>query len=325
MPKHSHSGFKPLSARVRAELYGQLAAMETAGLPLDKALGLLRLPRANQTRLQSMRTLVSKGVEPALAGEKSGVFTPLEANLLHAAFSAGSPAITYHRLAKRYTQSAMQAATIKSRMAMPAFVFVCSLFIQPLPGLVTGQLSVTSYFVQCFRPLVALAGILYLITALPNWLRSSSLTPIRFLIDTLRLHIPVFGSMQRRRNVRDFFESLALLLEAGIPILDALPKALDTIDISIIREAFSSIQPTVKRGTTLAQAVSEVSYIRDDRITELIRTGEESGTLPDMLFRFSTMETEAIYQLQQQIADWAPRVVYGLVIGWVTYGVLHNR
>src|SRR4051812_4717134 len=96
----SKSHPRPLAFRTRAELYTQLATMETAGLPFDKALGLLRLPRSDQPRLEAMRKLLAKGTEPASAGAKSGVFTDLEASLLHVAFSAGSPANTYHRIRK---------------------------------------------------------------------------------------------------------------------------------------------------------------------------------------------------------------------------------
>jgi hypothetical protein len=39
------------------------------------------------------------------------------------------------------------------------------------------------------------------------------------------LLVPMFGPMQARRNIRDFFDSLGLLLEAGVPMLDALPIA----------------------------------------------------------------------------------------------------
>ena len=74
----------------------------------------------------------------ATAGERSGLFTRLEARLIHAAMSSGSPAHMYGRLAECYTARAMQVATMKSRMVMPAGVFLLALIIEPLPGLASG-------------------------------------------------------------------------------------------------------------------------------------------------------------------------------------------
>ncbi len=46
---------KPLAFQVRADLFNHLAAMEKAGLPVDKGIALLRLPGAGQVRLEIPR------------------------------------------------------------------------------------------------------------------------------------------------------------------------------------------------------------------------------------------------------------------------------
>jgi general secretion pathway protein F len=161
--------------------------------------------------------------------------------------------------------------------------------------------------------------------ALPNWFRGRLSASAQFWIDAQRLRIPIFGAMRMRRNVRDFLESLALMLEAGIPMLDALSLAIDTIDNDAIRQEFSSIRPRIEQGATLAQTISNLSCIRDYRIIEFIRAGEVSGTLPEMLFRYTTMETDSIHHFHQQIADWGPRLFYGLVMLWIAYGILSSR
>ena len=132
MPTH-----KPLPYRIRAELFSQLTKMESAGLPFDRALSVLHLVEEGQERLVSMVALLKRH-DFATAGERSGLFTRLEARLIHAAMSSGSPAHMYGRLAECYTARAMQVATMKSRMVMPAGVFLLALIIEPLPGLASG-------------------------------------------------------------------------------------------------------------------------------------------------------------------------------------------
>ena len=312
----------PLAFRTRAELYTQLATMEAAGLPFDKALGLLRLPGSAQKRLQAMRKLLARRTDFCSAGEKSGVFIALEASLLRAAVSAGSPARTYRRLADYYTQRALHAKQLKSRLAMPAMVLIVALLVQPLPALVEGSLGAGVYLIHVFGPLITLACIAYLVVALLHWLRNAPVTPLRAAIDNLLPLLPLFGPMHVRHNLRDYFESLALLLEAGMPILDALPRALATIFNSAIKRVLAGVGPRIEKGASLTQAISNLPYIGNSYVIDFVQTGEASGSLPEMLFRHATAETAALQHFQQQLTDWLPRIIYAVIAGWVAYGIL---
>lgn len=319
------STFKPLAFGIRADLFTHLAAMERAGLPAQKAYALLRLPHPGQGRVEAMRKLLARGTRPALAGEKSGLFTRLEANLLDAAFAAGSPAATYRRLSDSYTLKAKQIATMKSQMALPVMVFVAALFIAPLPALAAGKLSAGGYVLQALRPLIGLAGLALLATRLPGWFERGAATPTRQVIERVLCKIPVFGAMHQRRNCRNFFESLGLLLEAGVPMFDALPKALETIQNHVIRQEFAAILPGMQDGATLADALERVALLRGSPVIAFARTGEGSGTLPEMLFRHADLESGSIALFQQQVADWLPRLFYAAIAGWMAYGILSGQ
>ena len=313
---------KPLSFQLRADLFNSLAAMEKAGLPAATALGAFRLPGTAQARLEKLRKLVSRGMDVATAGEKSALFTPLEVSLLRAALYAGSPATTYRRLADRYSQQAQQIATIKSRLLLPLLVLIIALLVQPLPSLVSGAISGGGYLVQVLRPLAVLFGLYYLATRLKIWFALVPATPTQAWIARQLTQAPLFGAMHVRRNNRDFFSSMALLLEAGIPMFDALPKAVETIGNCVIREDFSRIKPRMQQGATLAQAVEQLIYGGNAQVIGYIQTGESSGTLPEMLLRFADAETAAIQHFQQEVVAWLPRIVYGLLALWMAYSIL---
>ena len=301
---------KPLALQVRADLFNGLATMEKAGLPLSQALAVLRLPGKAQARMEKMKQLTARGVDIASAGARSGLFSPFEVNLVRAAQQAGSPASTYRRLAERYSQQAQQRATLKSRLSMPIFVLVFALCVQPLPSLVAGTISGWGYALQILRPLALLAGAAYLIHRFKT----------RFVRYTMQL--PLFGAMQVRQANREFFAGMALLLEAGIPMFDALPKAVDTIDNDVIRRDFSNLKRRMTRGATFTQAVEELHYLGNDQVIGFIQTGETSGTLPEMLWRFVAAETQAIVHWQQEMIAWLPRIIYTLIVLWMAYGML---
>lgn len=310
--------FTDLSIRTRAGLFTQLATLGKAGLPVDKAFGLLRLDSRAQPRVEVARKLL-RGGNAAFAGEKSGLFTRLETTLVRAALLAGSPERTYQRLADYYTQRTMQTSAMKSRLVAPLFILIAAVFIQPLPGVFSGAIGIGSYLLHAVGPLVVIGGGVRLAMMLPGWFRHS---PMQAPIDNMLPHLPLVGALHVRHNVRDFFESLALMLEAGIPLLDALPSALDTMENSAIRREFARIKAKIEKGATFAQAISGFSYIGQAHVVDFVKTGEESGTLPEMLFRHAAMETSAINETGRQISIWVPRGVYLLIVLWIAYGLI---
>jgi general secretion pathway protein F len=310
---------EPLPLRTRAELYNQLAAMETAGLPPDKAFGLLRVDRTAQPRVEMARKLLARGLDPAQAGEKSRLFSKLEVALVGATLAAGSPARTYRRLGELYTARAAQLASFKSRLLLPGFVMLVALLVGPLPNLVLGKIGLLGYVWQAVCPLFVIAAVAKLARALPCWLGDGS---ARQWADALLPRLPLFGRVVVRTNARDFFETLALLLEAGVPMLGALPKAEDAVQNSLIRRQYEQLLPAIEAGAPLAQALLAVRALGDERVLTFVQTGEAAGTLPEMLFRHADIETGAINHFYEQVAVWAPRVLYGLLMLWMAARLL---
>ena len=130
--------------------------------------------------------------------------------------------------------------------------------------------------------------------------------------------------MEVRRNLRNFFDSLALLLEAGVPILEALPSALDTVRNQALRSQLSQIKPRIEAGTSFGQALAGLPLFGRTQAYELIRTGEASGALPRVLLRYSEAETAAIDRFDDLVVEWIPRLVYTSTALLIGYGLIHS-
>ena len=314
----------PIAIQVRATMFVHLAAMEKAGLPADKSFAHLQLPAAFQPRVVATRKLITRGKDIATAGFTSGLFSEIEYQLLRAATDAGSPALTYQRLAQRYEQKARAASQIKSRLALPTLMLLAALLIQPLPALVAGSITGSAYLWGVIRPFLALAGLFFV--GRFSWKRlqnqTDKPTSIQISLTKLLASLPVIGTLLVQANVRDFYENLALLLEAGVPMLDALPKATKTVSLCTIRTDFAQLLPHVTRGAPLSQAVVNLHYKTKNPAHPYIQTGEASGTLPEMLLRFADGESETVAQRQAMLAEWLPRLVYGAVAAWMAYQIL---
>jgi len=300
---------KPLPHRVRADLFLQLSRMERAGITYDRAAAMMALQAPAAMRVKAFQALAARGIDAAKAGEQSGLFTRLESRLIRAALNAGSPAPTYERLAEYHTQRAMQWTTIKSRLALPVFVLGIALLVQPLPALITGAIGLAGYAWQ----VIATALVVVALAVVLRW---------------LAMHggrgVPIYGPIFVRTNLRDFFESLALMLEAGVPMIEALPAAIDTATDDGIRRELNRVRRGVENRETFAGALAGVSYLQGSPALALAHTGEQSGTLPEMLMRYAAMETQAIMNFYEQVAAWLPRIVYLLVSLKIAAGILSS-
>jgi general secretion pathway protein F len=308
---------KPLPYAIRADLFLQLYRLEAAGLPYDRAVATMALPSPGAQRLKAMQALSTRGIDAAKAGEKSGLFTALESRLIRAALNAGSPAPTYQRLAEYYSQRARQWAAIKSRLTLPAVVLAIALLVQPLPALVSGAIGVKGYAWQVTWPVLLIGAIVVVL----RWLGSQGGDAKG---KSLYQKVPFYGPIFVRSNLRDFFDSLSLMLEAGVPTLEALPAAIETVSDGDIRRELARVRQRVEHQETFATALQGVSYLQGSRVLAFAHTGEESGKLPEMLMRHAAMETEDIGRFYEQLAAWLPRIVYALVAIKIVVGIFSS-
>src|SRR5215469_16653693 len=112
----------PLNFTVRADLFGQLAALEEAGLPFDRVLEIVHLPASADARLKATRKSIRLGLGIAEAGLRSGLFTPLEASLVRTATFSGSPERTYRLIAEQCARRAARIKALKSRLTIPGIM-----------------------------------------------------------------------------------------------------------------------------------------------------------------------------------------------------------
>ncbi len=316
---------RPLPLAARANLFAHLATMEQAGLPADKAFALLRLPAAGQARLDAARKLIARGVDIADAGLRSGLFSHVEARCVRAALHAGSPLATYRRLAASHAERVQLASTFKARMLVPLLILFIALSLRPLPSLIVGTIGMSHYLAQVGLPLLALAAIYRLAAELPRW-RDTLATPEAGLhIEAALLRIPLIGTLIERTNLRDFVEHLAILLEAGVPMFEALPLAQETMSSSAIRAAHAGVVDAVRAGATLSGALRKTRHHGSGHLTDVVLAGEQSGRLPEALFRHAASESAALSLQYAQLAAWLPRLLYALLLAWIGYSILSSK
>lgn len=309
---------------VKADLFGQLAAMEEAGLPFERVLEIAHVPLNEQARLEAARKWIRLGLGIADAGRRSGLFTPLEAILVRTATLSGSPARTYRLMADQCARRAARMKAVKSRMTLPGIMIAVAIILGPVPNLVTGSLTLTAYVAKHLLPWAGVAVTALVLRELVHRRQPAAPSSWRIRLDGILPLVPMFGPMEVRRNLRDFFDCVALLLEGGVPILQALLPALDTVRNQALRLQLARIKPQIEAGMSFGQAVAGLSLFGCTQANGLIRTGEASGALPRMLLRYTEAETAAIDRFDDLVAEWIPRLAYTSAALLAGYAVIRS-
>ena len=97
-------------------------------------------------------------------------------------------------------------------------------------------------------------------------------------------HRALFGTQRvPRRELINFCFHLEHLTRAGVPILEGLTDLRDSVDHPRFREVMAGLIEGIEGGLTLSQAMSAHPEIFSQVFGNLIRAGEASGQLPDVL------------------------------------------
>lgn len=86
-----------------------------------------------------------------------------------------------------------------------------------------------------------------------------------------------------RRDVISFLFQLEMLMRAGVPILTALGDMRDAADSPDGRNLSGGLYEKIEAGATLADAIAGYPGVFSEVIINLIRAGEATGQLPDVL------------------------------------------
>lgn len=114
---------------------------------------------------------------------------------------------------------------------------------------------------------------------------------------------------------------LAVLVGAGIPLVDALTALVDQVEHEKLKRILGDVKQRVNEGASLADALGMHPKVFGDLFVNMIRAGEHSGALEIVLVRLAEF-TESQARLRSKIAGTMAYPVAMMVIGTVIMGIL---
>ena len=105
--------------------------------------------------------------------------------------------------------------------------------------------------------------------------------------DSVKRSVAARSRKVSRTELITFCFHLSQLLKAGVNIIEALTDLRDTVDNPGFRQVIASLLEDIEGGLKLSDAMANHAYCFDDVFVALVRAGEQSGQLTEVLDELS--------------------------------------
>jgi type IV pilus assembly protein PilC len=318
----------------------QFATMTASGMSLLRSLAILEEQTSSpklKTAIGEIRTDVASGISlSASMGKHDRVFPRLMIAMIRAGEAGGMIDRALEQIADSLEKDTALRGKIKSAMTYPAivlsftFVLIAAvlIFIVPifenmfknlggqLPG-ITQFLVDASHNMWWIGPLIIIVGVSSTVFYKQQSRRSAD---FRLKVDKLKLRMPVFGSLFRKLAMSRFARNLGLLLNVGVPVMQALTVVGETTGNEVINMAMKDVQSAVRDGNPMSSAMRHHT-IFPAMVTQMIEVGEESGQISQMLDKVADFYDREVDSAAESLtASIEPIMV--LVMGAVVGGMV---
>lgn len=339
---------RPMSTRVPnaavESFTRELANLLAAGLPLSRALHLLRREAAHP----GARNVWSHIHDDVVGGEPLAdalskwpkPFSKVYVAMVRAGEAGGFLHVVLQQIADFRTREQDLKGKVKAAMVYPCvlgvlatgvLVFLLTFFIPTFSGIfkdfggnlpmLTQIIVGASHWLKSYGLLLAAGA-----AAVIFGLRQAAATEAgQRTMENALLHIPVVGKVVARFALVRFCRMLGTLVGAGVPLVASLRVAKEALGNQTLADAIAHATEEVQRGAPLSRSLAENALLFPASVVEMIAVAEETGRLDKELVRISVAyEGELDRSLRMLVALAEPMLLFVMasLIGTVVVGML---
>ncbi|MCE5328270.1 MAG: type II secretion system F family protein, partial [Planctomycetaceae bacterium] len=293
-----------VSSKLLTQMTRQLSTLIEAGLPILRSLRILeeqQKPGSLRVALRMVGDDVESGttLSEAMARHPKA-FTALYTNMIRAGELGGVLEVVLKRLADFMEKSEALKKKVVSAMIYPAAVITFSVLIVTMIMIVVvpkfqdiftkmgkNLPLITEILITASKFVVNGGWAIILLSPLAIWgalklIRSSAGGALA--LDSVKLRIPIMGTIVSKTSVARFARTLGTLLSAGVPILEALNITRSTCGNMVFANALGKVHDGIREGESFAEPLRHTKVV-EPMVVNMIDVGEETGELDNMLER----------------------------------------
>jgi type IV pilus assembly protein PilC len=283
-------------------VFGQeLAALLKAGLPLFQSLDVMLERQKDpvfRRSLTAIREKVKGGTALSDAIKAEGdLYPPIFSASLVAGERSGSLEtvlrrfVQYLRLSQALKKKAITAATYPMVLIVVMVSIIGILLVKVIPQFQDFYGSFGVELPLQTRVLMGLSigvrdNFLWIVLGLAAAVVVTILWSRRegsgLVLDRLLLRIPYLGGLMRMYATSQLARTLSTLLAGGLPLLNALEVAAESIGNRAMAAAVTAATPQIREGRSLTVALESTGMLENLTI-EMVKVGEQTGALGEML------------------------------------------
>ena len=317
----------------------ELLALVRAGLPIIQSFDIL-LERQKNARfkeiLAEIREKLTSGIALSDAFASFGnLFPPIYSTSIRAGERSGD----LEGVLKRFLRYQKMIVSLRKKVVgaliypailvllSAAMVFVMMTWVIPrfaefftgfgaeLPWFTTTMIKLATALQE--NLILTIVTIVVVSFLLNRWATTTG----RLMWDRIKLRIPLVGGVLHRFALMQFTQSLGTLLAGGTPMVPAIEIASQSVTNQLISSKIAGIVQNVREGEPLWRSLDNTKVVSDLAV-EMIKVGESTGALTEMLTNVSEFYDEEIEaRLARLVAAIEPVILVfmGGVIGVLLY------
>ena len=314
----------------------QFSTMINSGLSLLRTLNILSEQTENPLLAKTIAELrddVERGA--SLSGSMTKhpkVFSPLFVAMVRAGETGGQLDTVLARVADNFEADYKLRQKVKSAMTYPVvvagiavlLVTIMLLFVVPtFAGMFTGlggtlplptQILLT--LSQQAKWLVPFAIVMSVVGFMVYKRSRAASANARLRTDQVKLKIPIFGDLFQKVAISRFTRTLALLLRAGVPVLQALDIVAESTGNEVLARAALDLKESVRSGETMAGPLVK-HEVFPPMVVQMIAVGEDTGALDAMLDKISDFYDQEVESTTEQLTSLIEPIMIAVLGGIV--------
>jgi len=147
----------------------------------------------------------------------------------------------------------------------------------------------------------------------------------RFYIDKRNLFIPVFGRIEKNRNLAEFSRTLSTLFKSGIPILESLDICIDTLQNEVYKKKLAKVRSEIERGEKISHGLKRFPGTFPLIFSQMVLVGEKTGTLEESflyLSEFYEREVDSAVKSLSSLIEPLLLILVGFFVAFTALAII---